>query len=137
MATFSDRLRESLAYQRFSNRKIADEIGVSPTSIANILSGENKPNIETVTKLVEVLKINGHWLLTGEGEMWIAGSELKGALHAQVAYNIGGDNTQLHIAEPAAPYDPCASLRTEVAYLRQQVADKEEIIGLLKAAQPK
>lgn len=105
MTTFSTRLREALAKQRFSNRKIAEEIGVSPTSIANMLSGENKPNIETVSKLVDTLKINGHWLLTGEGDMY-----------PQYATDSEG-------------------LRIEVDYLKRALRDKEEIITLLKQRQ--
>lgn len=136
MTTLGERITLIMNSKGIKAPGLARILGQSERSVYNYIDNKNAPTAPILcTILQETPGLSAHWLLTGDGEMWIAASELKGALRAQVAYNIGGDNTQLHIAEPAAPYDPCASLRTEVAYLRQQVADKEEIIGLLKAAQ--
>lgn len=130
MTTFSQRLRDALEKQRFSNRKIAEEIGVSPTSIANILSGDNKPNVETVTKLVGALKINGHWLLTGEGDMWQSPAGL-GMVQAAVA--VGGNNHQVMAPSGA---DPCAELRVALEASQQENSRlKDKIILLLEGQQ--
>ena len=111
MASFSDRLRKAIDYQRFSNRKIAEKVGVSPTSIANILADENKPNVETVTRLVEVLQINGHWLLTGEGAMFLT----------------PGQTTEQEQG------DPCETLRIQLAAANREIELLQELADSYKA----
>lgn len=102
MTTFNSRLREVVDLQRLTNRDVAAKIGVSSTNVNNILKGDNKPNVETVAKLVEALGVNGHWLLTGEGEMmWLNGQQPAGTVALQLSTGHQANNTQ-NVGDAAA-----------------------------------
>jgi len=49
---------------------LADNIGVSRSTISHILSGRNKPSIDFLEKLLYAYdSINANWLITGIGYM--------------------------------------------------------------------
>jgi phage repressor protein C with HTH and peptisase S24 domain len=48
---------------------IAQETGVSRTTIYNWIAGSNEPSLETLAKLAAVTGVNFSWLTTGQGSM--------------------------------------------------------------------
>ncbi len=82
----------------------SNEIGVSQSSVRNIADGLNQPSAKV---LIPILKrfpqVNANWLLVGDGEMFLNEST-----------------------------NELVELKKENEALRQTLADKEEIIRLLK-----
>ena len=67
-STFHNRLAMALAADPREQREIAEEIGSSPQQLSRWKRDVN-PSPEVISKFVQVLGIDGHWLLTGEGSM--------------------------------------------------------------------
>lgn len=53
-----------------TQQNFADYLGVTRSVISNIERGTREPSKEILIKLTSKCNINGHWLLTGEGEMF-------------------------------------------------------------------
>lgn len=49
----------------------AKELGILQQQLSKYECGFNKPSIEFLIKLSNIFNINIHWLLTGEGQMFI------------------------------------------------------------------
>ena len=64
---FSKRLRKCRNDKQLSMSEIAQKLGLASSSqISRYESGENFPDVYTLSKLHEVLGIDLHWLITGE-----------------------------------------------------------------------
>ncbi len=55
MHFFGDVIRELMERRRLSGRKLGKAVGISPTSISNILNGKSKPRQLTLTRLIKQL----------------------------------------------------------------------------------
>ena len=58
-----------------SQQDFADYLSISRSVISNIERGKREPSKEILMKLASQCNINGHWLLTGEGSMFLNGEE--------------------------------------------------------------
>lgn len=67
---FFRRLREAMAAREVTQQELARRLGTSPGTVSPWFRARNPsfPNTH-ILKLPKVLKVNGHWLLTGEGHM--------------------------------------------------------------------
>lgn len=65
-------VRETLG---LSQREFGERLGVSRDVISNIEYGRVQPKRLLLQHLCQMYKVNGHWLETGEGEMFEAHSE--------------------------------------------------------------
>lgn len=70
---FFDRLEH--AFNVSGTSQLANLLGVVPTTVSNWKSGRNQPDYERLFTLCERKRINIHWLIMGEGEMFT--SDLK------------------------------------------------------------
>lgn len=56
-----------------TGKSVCKELGIRPQYLSDLRSGKSKnPNSDFVLKLIEAFNLNSNWLLTGEGEMFIA-----------------------------------------------------------------
>lgn len=68
-----DRIRKILQEYGLTSTNLADKIGVQRSSISHLLSGRNKPGFDFIHKLLKNYPdINPHWLIMGEGSMYIS-----------------------------------------------------------------
>ena len=66
-----ERIRHILKEKNLSAVRLAEIMGVQPSSISHLISGRNKPNYDFITKLLRSFpEINPDWFLLGEGEMF-------------------------------------------------------------------
>lgn len=66
-----DRLLKFIHSEGISSAKLAEKIGVQPSSISHILSGRNKPSFDFITKVLNSFpNLNSDWLIVGKGDMY-------------------------------------------------------------------
>ncbi len=102
--TINERFNFLMKELKFNPNSFSKEIGVSQSSLRQIIEGDNLPSAKVLIPLVDKMPyVNLNWLIGGKGEMFLneSTSEL-------------------------------AQLKKEVETLRNTLADKEEIIRLLK-----
>jgi len=67
-----DQLIKLINHYGLTAAKLADKIGVQPSSISHILSGRNKPSYDFILSLIDNFpEINPKWLLTGKDNMFL------------------------------------------------------------------
>lgn len=64
--SFSDRLKEARKKSGFTQKQLADELGVTPAMIAQYETGKRQPKSETLTKIAEALKVGYSYAQNGE-----------------------------------------------------------------------
>ena len=71
------RFQKALFAAGFKRRQsaFADEIGVTPALISDVIAGRAKPNLEMLRHLEERYNISMRWIMTGQGDMWLAPEE--------------------------------------------------------------
>lgn len=66
---FNQRLKQAMDVQGLNPNQLAGRLSTSASRVASWLAGSNLPGLEHLRKLQGILKVDGHWLLTGEGSM--------------------------------------------------------------------
>lgn len=121
----------------------ARTMGVSDTNVRNYLDRGSKPSSEFLENLIRNFDtINPAWLLTGEGEPFLPGTNSATINTAHIKNNsgIGINNGTATITLEACQRElenvrkDAASYQREIALLQSQLKDKEEIITLLRAS---
>lgn len=120
---FINRLMSIMEALHMAPGTFAGKLGIKPSVVYAWRDGRNKPGWELLQKISITFAININWLVTGEGEMFLAKSS-------------GGPNNFNAVSEPEANY-PDYQLMYEqalarISLLEKTIADKEEIIELLK-----
>jgi len=72
-STFEARLKELIDHYGDSTNSFAKRIGKRNTPVSNWLGGK-KPSFEALEELYTHTRVNLHWLLTGNGEMFLTKS---------------------------------------------------------------
>ena len=67
----SEQLRKIRNAKSLKQKEIADLLDVSPSSIAIVESGKREISKTVMKALVEKMNVNAHWLLTGQGDMFL------------------------------------------------------------------
>jgi len=74
----SERLKILINYMNLSQKDFAISIGLTPSSLNDILNGRTKNISKTLVIAIRyVYNINPSWLMTGEGEMFLSPSDVK------------------------------------------------------------
>ena len=73
-STFHRRLAMVLADDGREQKEIARLIGVTSSQLAN-WKRDVSPRVSIIAQLIEVLGVDGHWLMTGEGSVHPAGRD--------------------------------------------------------------
>ncbi|MBA4159362.1 MAG: helix-turn-helix transcriptional regulator [Gemmatimonadetes bacterium] len=112
LSAFFERLRQCLDDRGMSQADLARELGVGVATVSEWFTRGRVPNGDVMLRLPEALRVNGHWLLTGEGprERERRGGEdpyLRGARDAiaRVSQSLA-DVSRRFGAEPLPPRDP-------------------------------
>ncbi|MBE7439101.1 MAG: helix-turn-helix domain-containing protein [Spirochaetales bacterium] len=67
-----DRLDELRKARGLNQREFARAIGLHPSSITDFKKGRSKSfSQDTITRIIKEFGVNAHWLLTGEGPMFL------------------------------------------------------------------
>lgn len=67
-ATFEGRLRRAI--KTFGKQNVfAEAMGVRAATVSNWVRGKSAPELDQLLRIIAILGIDAHWLLTGEGEM--------------------------------------------------------------------
>lgn len=66
---FIDNLRQFFEQKDITQKKIADELGVSPAYINKLLTGQKAFGKKTAQQFQDLFGLSASWLLTGTGSM--------------------------------------------------------------------
>lgn len=67
----NERLKEARKIRGFSQKQLAEAIGVTPSFITQLEHGRSNPIGRTLKGICDVLSINEEWLVNGTGEMFV------------------------------------------------------------------
>lgn len=67
LSAFFERLRQVLDDREMSQADLARELGVGVATVSEWFTRGRVPNGDVMLRLPYTLRVNGHWLLTGEG----------------------------------------------------------------------
>jgi transcriptional regulator with XRE-family HTH domain len=110
-----------------TQKEIAGEIGVSvPAMIRYGREGDTLPSTEVLLKLHELYKVNVHWLLTGNGSMFIKGDKPKPTIQDIYPGIPNDDLTQEILAAMQDEY-VLMSLKMEYLNVKRSRLSKESI----------
>lgn len=62
---FSQRLQNIMSSNKITNIRLSKQLKVSPSTIANWLNGQSRPNIERIRQLADFFGVSTDYLLTG------------------------------------------------------------------------
>lgn len=65
---FPERLAQVLKEKGYTNYRIAKELGISPSTLANYVNGKTRPDMAKLEAISVRLGVSRNWLLTGSGE---------------------------------------------------------------------
>ncbi|EKO25255.1 bacteriophage CI repressor protein [Leptospira interrogans str. 2003000735] len=58
-----------------SKKEFSSKVGISQGFLSQLISGQRTLSMETLSKISQLFRVNVHWLMTGEGEMFQPSSE--------------------------------------------------------------
>lgn len=64
MSSFSTNLKVLMSQKGLNGKQLANQLGVSPSTVSMWLTGRSKPNIDTLDKIAEVLQVSTESLIT-------------------------------------------------------------------------
>lgn len=71
MADEKDRLLAIMKGEGLSAKQFAEEVGIQPGTVSNILSGRNKPSLDVMQKILNRYNnIASEWLISGNEPMY-------------------------------------------------------------------
>lgn len=74
--TISDRVKYLRKTLKLTQKKLAQKLCISITSIGEIEQGKYKPNCDFLENISRVFNVNLYWLFFGEGKMFLDPAEL-------------------------------------------------------------
>ena len=147
--TIGQRIKFLLDELGLSIRKLARTLDVSDTNIRNYIERGSKPSSDVIEKILRSFpQLNSLWLITGQGEPFLAKStgtsgpefNYTGNNYGNsVGSNRGGTVTQHKGTMPVVVEGPSeiVLLRAMIKQLEGQLADKERTIQILLNQLPK
>ena len=67
MKTLGEKIKFIRHEKRLTQEGLGELLWLTKQAVANVESGHNNPSIIFLAKLVEILNVNGNWLLAGQG----------------------------------------------------------------------
>ena len=71
---YTQRIKAFVKELELQHKDLGDAANLSRPTVSAYLKQENQPSMVTLSKWAKTFGLNGHWLLTGEGEMLVAGT---------------------------------------------------------------
>lgn len=73
----NDRIKQFIKVSNITGKEFADNLGVSPARLSNIMNYRNRPDSDLLIFMADKYRnINLKWLLLGEGEMFTDQTEI-------------------------------------------------------------
>lgn len=74
--TYGTRLEEALRLAGKTRQELATALGISPQAIGQVIKGNTQAlTAENSSHAARFLRVDGHWLATGEGDAKLAGPD--------------------------------------------------------------
>lgn len=70
MNSILNRVREVINHSGLSDASFAKSLSVPQATFSNMFQRESEPKPSWLQSIISIYKVNAHWLLTGEGEMF-------------------------------------------------------------------
>ena len=70
MNSLLNRIREVINQSGLSDAAFAKSLSVPQATFSNMFQRESEPKPSWLQSIISIYKVNAHWLLTGEGEMF-------------------------------------------------------------------
>ena len=88
-----NRLRELIVALNLTQTAFALELGIAKSTVSDVINGRLKdlPNSVQI-RLIREYNVNAHWLLTGEGEMFLQSKENGAGINNSGIYVSGSNN---------------------------------------------
>ena len=110
MESVKDRLEQLMQVLGIkSQTEFARRVGVSRTTITEILNGKNTPSLSTLNLISKTFNVNPEWLKTGQGEMFLKEEDIYThpniepivwyPVVAKVGAGFPEDNSQIEVLE--------------------------------------
>lgn len=131
---FAERLQYSIERNGIYVTSLAKRLNMSPNTVYAYVRGEISPRLDVVLKLAEELRVSPAWL-SGFDSVYQSTDtggvnlNLQG-VRSQKIIKIGDQNNTKNINPDG--YSDNMSLETEVKYLKETSALKDEMINMLK-----
>lgn len=131
---FAERLQYSIERNGIYVTSLAKRLNMSPNTVFAYVRGEISPRLDVVLKLAEELRVSPAWL-SGFDSVYQSTDtggvnlNLQG-VRSQKIIKIGDQNNTKNINPDK--YSDNMSLETEVKYLKETSALKDEMINMLK-----
>ena len=78
-----DRISALMKHMGMSQKDFANEICISPGTLSSIFSGRNNASLNTLNNIHERFpEVNMDWLMNGNGEMFVSGSQVSPQMEA-------------------------------------------------------
>lgn len=69
--TENERIQKIVELEQISSQQFAEEIGIQPSTLSNIIRGRNKPSLDVMQKVLSRYKtISPEWLILGYGPVY-------------------------------------------------------------------
>ncbi len=69
--TEKDRIVKLMELQEMSAKQFAEEVGIQPGTISNIMSDRNKPSLDVMQRILRRFnQVSSDWLILGEGPIY-------------------------------------------------------------------
>ena len=136
--SINDRIKVLISALNISARAFSHSLQVSESTTRNYLDKGSKPSTDYIERIAnQYSKVNLVWLITGQGEPFLAGAGETSEPRATYQKNISGPaQTGNKALYPTLSLDDCRkdlqAAHEKIALLTSQLADKERIIQLLE-----
>ena len=71
METIANRLSQLLSALGIRQTQLANDLGITASSVSTMISGKSHPSSQTITAICRIYRVSEQWLRTGEGEMFL------------------------------------------------------------------
>lgn len=140
---FHERFKRMLMMLGTNGMTLSKQLGRKrPDNIYKLLSGEIKPNLETIEQILNIYpQINAHWFIKGEGEPFLKDelNKKKGLPFIESASFKEKEMQETRVTEEKTSYKEIEQLEIENRHLKMEnellkksIQDKERIIQLME-----
>lgn len=100
-----EKLQQLMNAEQLTGSKLAEYLGIQPSSISHIMGGRNKPSLDFVQKILQRYpRINPDWLLLDSDEMYRPQTSPAPAIevNAQLPFTDSDAPSEVSISQPEA-----------------------------------
>lgn len=88
----NERIRKIRLSQNLTQKQMSEIIGVTEATVSRMESGKSSITEQTIKIICREFNVNKDWILTGEGEMYIASKEDEKLAEALAEISLSGND---------------------------------------------